>query len=40
MQIVFNPEISAEALAIAEKIRNEYVIDVQGTVIERDEVQR
>lgn len=36
VQIVFNPDVSAEALAIAEKIRNEYVIDVEGTVIERD----
>ena len=36
VQIVFNPDVSAEALAIAEKVRNEYVIDVQGTVIERD----
>ena len=33
VQVVFNPDISAEALAIAEKIRNEYVIDIQGTVI-------
>ena len=38
VQIVFNPDVSAEALEIAEKIRNEYVIEVQGTVIERDEV--
>lgn len=36
VQIVFNPDISAESLAIAEKIRNEYVIDVEGTVVERD----
>ncbi len=36
VQIVFNPDVSAEALAIAEKIRSEYVIDVEGTVIERD----
>ncbi|WP_057911596.1 aspartate--tRNA ligase [Peribacillus muralis] len=37
MQVVFNPDISAEALATAEKIRNEYVLDIQGTVIKRDE---
>lgn len=36
VQIVFNPDVSAEALAIAEKVRNEYVIDVEGTVVERD----
>lgn len=36
VQIVFNPDVSAESLSIAEKIRNEYVIDVQGTVVERD----
>ncbi|WP_050181274.1 aspartate--tRNA ligase [Domibacillus robiginosus] len=36
MQIVFNPEISAEALAIAEKVRNEYVLDVKGTIVKRD----
>ncbi|RJS59793.1 aspartate--tRNA ligase [Bacillus sp. PK3_68] len=37
VQIVFDPETSAEALAIAEKVRNEYVLDIQGTVIARDE---
>ncbi|MBL5766120.1 aspartate--tRNA ligase [Heyndrickxia sporothermodurans] len=36
VQIVFNPDISAEALAIAEKIRSEYVLDVKGTVVARD----
>lgn len=36
MQIVFNPEISAEALAVAEKVRNEYVLDVKGTIVKRD----
>ncbi len=36
VQIVFNPDVSAEALAIAERVRNEYVIDVEGTVIERN----
>ncbi|MFJ7637365.1 aspartate--tRNA ligase [Peribacillus sp. NPDC097206] len=37
VQVVFNPDISAAALATAEKIRNEYVLDIQGTVIKRDE---
>lgn len=37
VQVVFNPEISAEALAIAEKIRNEFVLSVEGTVVARDE---
>lgn len=37
VQVVFNPEESKEALAIAEKIRNEYVLDVKGTVVAREE---
>jgi len=37
VQIVFNPEISRSALEIAEKVRNEYVVDVRGTVVARDE---
>ncbi len=36
MQIVFNPEISEEALRTAEKVRNEYVLDVKGTIVKRD----
>ncbi|OKL38197.1 aspartate--tRNA ligase [Domibacillus mangrovi] len=36
MQIVFNPEISGEALAIAEKVRNEYVLDIKGKIVKRD----
>ncbi|MED4530829.1 aspartate--tRNA ligase [Metabacillus fastidiosus] len=36
VQIVFNPDVSAEALAIAETVRNEYVLDITGKVIERD----
>src|SRR5690625_5144273 len=36
VQIVFNPDYSAEALAIAEDVRSEYVIEVHGTVIKRD----
>lgn len=30
VQVVFNPDISADALATAEKIRNEYVLDIKG----------
>ncbi|KAB2334034.1 aspartate--tRNA ligase [Bacillus mesophilum] len=37
VQIVFNPEVSKEALETAEKIRNEYVLDVTGTVVARQE---
>ncbi len=37
IQIVFNPETSAEALEIAEKVRNEYVLNVEGLVVARDE---
>ncbi len=36
IQVVFNPEVSREALALAEKIRNEYVLDIVGTVVARD----
>src|SRR5690625_4304864 len=36
VQIVFNPDYSKEALQIAETLRSEYVIEVEGTVIERD----
>ncbi|MBS4173656.1 aspartate--tRNA ligase [Bacillus sp. FJAT-49736] len=37
VQIVFNPANSPEALAVAEKIRSEYVLDVQGEVVSRSE---
>ena len=36
VQIVFNPEISHEAHEIAESLRNEWVIQVKGTVLSRD----
>jgi aspartyl-tRNA synthetase len=36
VQVVFNPEVSNEALQTAEKIRNEYVLDVVGTVVARN----
>ncbi|OIJ07704.1 aspartate--tRNA ligase [Anaerobacillus arseniciselenatis] len=37
VQVVFQPEFSEEALAIADKVRSEYVIDVEGTVAARSE---
>ncbi|MGM8214212.1 aspartate--tRNA ligase [Bacillaceae bacterium W0354] len=37
VQVVFNPAINEQALEIAEKIRSEFVIEVKGTVKERDE---
>ncbi|WP_186576504.1 aspartate--tRNA ligase [Aquibacillus kalidii] len=36
VQIVFNPEVSKEALSIAEKVRSEYVLEVTGKVVNRD----
>ena len=36
MQLVFNPEFSKEAHEIADRVRNEYVLAVKGTVVERD----
>ncbi|WP_062198831.1 aspartate--tRNA ligase [Massilibacterium senegalense] len=36
VQIVCNPEISAKAHEVAEKVRNEYVLDIKGTVVKRD----
>src|SRR5699024_451681 len=36
VQLVFNPDYSKEALEIAESLRSEYVIEVDGKVIERD----
>ncbi|MCC3356598.1 aspartate--tRNA ligase [Bacillus sp. REN16] len=37
VQIVFNPEESKEALEIAETVRSEYVLDIEGTVVARAE---
>lgn len=37
VQIVINPEVSEDALKIAEKIRSEYVLDIEGTVVGRTE---
>ncbi|NEN83647.1 aspartate--tRNA ligase [Paenibacillus elgii] len=36
VQIVFNPAFSGEALAVADRARNEYVLAVRGEVVERD----
>lgn len=36
VQIVFSPEVSAEALETAEKVRSEYVLTITGSVLERD----
>lgn len=36
VQVVFNPAFSEEALKIAETVRSEYVVVVQGTVTKRD----
>ncbi|PLR68248.1 aspartate--tRNA ligase [Bacillus sp. UMB0893] len=37
VQIVINTEVSEEALKIAEKIRSEYVLDIEGIVVGRTE---
>ncbi|MDQ0877968.1 aspartyl-tRNA synthetase [Paenibacillus sp. V4I3] len=36
VQTVFNPDFSGDALAIADRARNEYVLAVKGKVVERD----
>ncbi|SDB96951.1 aspartyl-tRNA synthetase [Pelagirhabdus alkalitolerans] len=36
VQIVFNPTVSEEALAVAEQVRTEFVIEVSGNVVDRD----
>lgn len=36
VQVVFNPAFSEEALKIAETVRSEYVVEVQGKVTKRD----
>ncbi len=40
VQVVFNPDFSSEALEIAETVRNEYVLEVTGNVVEREEQQK
>ncbi|MEV3351245.1 aspartate--tRNA ligase [Paenibacillus larvae] len=37
VQIVFNPAYSGDALEVADRARNEYVLAVKGTVVERSE---
>ena len=37
VQVVFNPDHSKEALEIAETVRTEYVIEIKGKVVNRDE---
>lgn len=37
IQVVFNPDHSREALEIAEHIRSEYVVDITGKLVLRDE---
>lgn len=39
VQVVFNPEVSKEALEAAERIRSEFVVAVTGKVLERDPSQ-
>lgn len=39
VQVVFNPEISKEAAAIGESLRNEFVIHIDGLVVERAQGQ-
>ncbi len=39
VQIVFNPGISKEAAAIGESLRNEFVVHIDGLVVERAEGQ-
>ncbi|WP_400242601.1 aspartate--tRNA ligase [Niallia sp. JL1B1071] len=37
VQVVFNPEINKEAIEIADKVRNEFVLDIKGKVVARQE---
>lgn len=37
VQVVFSPEVSQEALELADRCRSEYVISVRGTVVKRSE---
>src|SRR5690554_4279377 len=36
VQIVFNPDFSGAAMEFADKARNEFVLAIRGTVVERD----
>ncbi len=35
IQVVFNPDISAEAIQIADQVRSEYVVSITGRVVKR-----
>ena len=37
VQVVFNPDVSKEALELAEKVRSEYVLGIKGKVVQRGE---
>jgi aspartyl-tRNA synthetase len=37
VQLVFNPDFSGEALQLADKARNEFVLAIKGKVVERDQ---
>ena len=39
VQVVFNPEISEKAAEIGEKLRNEFVVHIEGLVVERADGQ-
>lgn len=39
VQVVFNPETSESAIQIADKLRNEYIVEIKGTVVARAENQ-
>ncbi|WP_407269551.1 aspartate--tRNA ligase [Radiobacillus sp. PE A8.2] len=36
VQVVFNPDVSAQALEVANKVRSEYVLEVVGKVVARE----
>jgi aspartyl-tRNA synthetase len=40
VQAVFNPDFSKEAIETADKLRNEFVIELTGLVVERTEAQK
>ncbi|MCW1927033.1 aspartate--tRNA ligase [Bhargavaea beijingensis] len=39
VQVVFNPDFSGEAMKTGDRLRNEFVVEVRGTVIGREENQ-